>query len=85
MHQSLQGATFHVEHINPSARGGPTELSNLAWACPGCNLKKSDRTEVADPQANQLIHLFDPRRDNWSEHFAWEGFRPGQSSVDVTD
>jgi 5-methylcytosine-specific restriction endonuclease McrA len=40
MHQALQGATFHVEHIVPSSRGGPTELRNLAWACPGCNLRK---------------------------------------------
>lgn len=75
MHQSLQGATFHVEHIVPTARGGLTELANLAWACPGCNLKKSDRTEVVDPDTNGLVRLFDPRRDNWSEHFVWEDVR----------
>jgi hypothetical protein len=38
MHQALQGATFHVEHILPGSRGGPTVLDNLAWACPSCNL-----------------------------------------------
>ena len=42
MHQSLQGATFHVEHIVPTVLGGSSTLSNLAWACPGCNLQKSD-------------------------------------------
>lgn len=26
MHQSLQGATFHVEHIVPAARAGTNEL-----------------------------------------------------------
>ena len=34
MHQALQGATFHVEHILPTSAGGSDELSNLAWACP---------------------------------------------------
>lgn len=74
MHQPLQGATFHVEHIIPSIHGGPTELDNLAWACPGCNLKKSDRTEVIDPVTNQTVRLFHPRHDNWSQHFAWEEY-----------
>ena len=32
MHQALQGGTFHVEHIIPSARGGPSTLENLAWS-----------------------------------------------------
>ena len=26
MHQSLQGATFHVEHVIPRRLGGPSEL-----------------------------------------------------------
>ncbi len=75
MHQSLQGATFHVEHIIPSAHGGRTDLANLAWACPGCNLKKSDRIEIIDPATDSAVRLFDPRLDNWSAHFAWEEFR----------
>ena len=31
MHQSLQGATFHVEHISPRASGGLSTPDNLAW------------------------------------------------------
>jgi hypothetical protein len=73
MHQSLQGATFHIEHILPSSRGGETQASNLAWACPGCNLRKSDRTEGRDPLTNATVSLFNPRADNWSDHFRWEG------------
>src|ERR1043166_3917240 len=33
MHQSLQGATFHVEHIIPKSKGGSSDLPNLALAC----------------------------------------------------
>ena len=40
MHQSLQGATFHVEHVIPRCLGGTSEFGNLAWACPSCNLHK---------------------------------------------
>ena len=36
MSQSLQGATFHIEHILPRSHGGTTHLANLALACPGC-------------------------------------------------
>lgn len=35
MHQSLQGATFHIEHIVPHTKGGAETLANLALACPG--------------------------------------------------
>lgn len=35
MHQSLQGATFHIEHIQPASRGGSDSKGNLALACPG--------------------------------------------------
>ena len=74
MHQALQGGTFHVEHITPSAHGGPSTLDNLAWSCPGCNLHKSDRIAALDPQTGAMIPLFHPRRDRGSEHFRWEKY-----------
>jgi hypothetical protein len=74
MHQSLQGATFHVEHVVPRAAGGSSELENLAWACPACNLRKSDRVKVRDPESGALAPLFNPRADQWSVHFAWQGY-----------
>ncbi len=75
MHQSLQGATFHVEHIIPRSLGGRSEMDNLAWACPSCNLHKSDRIEVAVGEEAEIVSLFNPRRDEWTDHFCWEGYR----------
>jgi hypothetical protein len=75
MHQALQGATFHVEHITPESKGGTSDLDNLAWSCPACNLHKSDRTAVVDTASGKAVPLFNPRRDPWSDHFAWEGYR----------
>jgi hypothetical protein len=73
MHQALQGATFHLEHIVPRSRGGDSTLDNLAWACPACNLRKSDRVKCGDPQTHALVRLFNPRRDIWTDQFQWNG------------
>ncbi len=75
MHQALQGATFHVEHLLPSSRGGPTLLENLAWACPSCNLHKSDRTEALDPETGEKVPLFNPRTQLWHEHFQFADYQ----------
>lgn len=75
MHQHLQGATFHLEHIIPKSQGGATELSNLAWACPGCNLRKSDRIEVTDPITATVVPLFHPRQHPWHDHFYWDDYQ----------
>lgn len=75
MHQSLQGATFHVEHIVPRCRGGSADFDNLAWACPSCNLHKSDRVSAVTPGTDQEVSLFHPRVDRWHDHFCWEGYR----------
>ena len=72
MHQALQGATFHIEHVVPSSCGGPSTPDNLAWACPGCNLKKSNRLTIVDPETGAVVSLFNPRQEPWSAHFAWQ-------------
>jgi hypothetical protein len=74
MHQSLQGASFHLEHIVPVSLGGADDLDNLAWACPGCNLKKSNRVIAIDPTTGEPMRLFHPRTDRWEEHLTWQGY-----------
>lgn len=74
MHQNLQGATFHLEHILPKSRSGDDELDNLAWACPGCNLRKSDRIDAADPESGAIVMLFHRRSQVWTEHFSWDDY-----------
>jgi hypothetical protein len=74
MHQELQGAEFHGEHIVPRKLGGSDELDNLAWACPGCNLAKAQRVLLRDPLTGQDVPMFHPRQDQWADHFAWQGY-----------
>ena len=89
MHQSLQGATFHIEHILPRSLGGTSVLDNLTWTCPSCNLHKSDRVVVQVAGETDAIRLFHPRRDRWIDHFQWEGYRAvartlvGQTTIDL--
>ncbi|MCY2962318.1 MAG: HNH endonuclease signature motif containing protein [Planctomycetota bacterium] len=74
MHQSLQGATFHVEHIIPLVAGGETNPGNLALACPGCNLKKADHQTAISPESGACVPVFNPRENQWNDHFAWNGY-----------
>ena len=69
MHQSLQGGTFHIEHVTPRSHGGSDDPDNLALACPSCNLHKSDRIEAIDPDSGVEMALFNPRTACWQEHF----------------
>ena len=68
-----QEATFHVDHVIPLAANGATELDNLALACVSCSLRKGARRTAEDPDSGEVVGLFDPRRDSWTDHFAWDG------------
>ena len=67
----LIGAPMEIEHIIPTALGGQTEEGNLWLACSLCNEYKGVRVVAPDPLTDELVPLFNPRRQSWSEHFAW--------------
>ena len=91
MHESLQGATFHIEHIIPQCKGGSSDLENLALACPGCNLHKGGRVTAIESATREGVRLFHPVLQLWSEHFRVEGYRiegltaVGRATVDALD
>jgi hypothetical protein len=59
------------EYVLPRVGGAGNTPSELAWACPGCNSHKYAKTQARDPQTKRLVSLFNPRRQRWSQHFAW--------------
>lgn len=63
--------SFSVEHIVPRVSGGKASLDNLALACQGCNNHKYTRIEAVDTVSGEIAPLFNPRKHEWSEHFAW--------------
>ncbi|MEZ4672137.1 MAG: HNH endonuclease signature motif containing protein [Anaerolineae bacterium] len=69
--QRLVMARLEIEHIIPLAKGGSDEESNLWLACPLCNNHKSDKVNAVDPETQTVVRLFNPRTQNWFEHFRW--------------
>lgn len=65
--------TFHIEHIRARQHGGDDDPSNLALACPDCNAHKGPNLTSIDPESGQVVALFNPRQDIWSDHFSFEG------------
>jgi hypothetical protein len=69
---SFSSQTFFIEHIHPKHLGGASSLDNLALSCQGCNDHKATRIEWRDPATGMQAPLYNPRRQHWDEHFAWE-------------
>ncbi len=51
-----------IDHVHPSARGGPRTLDNLLTACQPCNLLKGDRVFASQEAARQYVLA---RRKEW--------------------
>ncbi len=62
---------FSIDHIIPLSKGGESSLENLAYACQGCNNHKYNKTAELDPVSNKLVPLYNPRRQQWYDHFGW--------------
>jgi hypothetical protein len=52
---------------------GSDDPENLALACQECNLHKGPNLTGIDPETGDIVPLFHPRRDSWTEHFAFRG------------
>ena len=79
------GLPHHVEHIIARQHGGSDDPSNLALCCHRCNLNKGPNLSGIDPIDGDLTRLFNPRHDEWTEHFAILGDRiEGTSPVGRT-
>jgi HNH endonuclease len=66
---------FHIEHILPRKHGGTDDPRTLAWSCHYCNLCKSSNLSGRDSITGRIVVLFNPRRQRWARHFAWDGPR----------
>ncbi len=64
---------FEVEHIVPRIRKGEDADKNLALSCRACNLRKAISVDYEDPLTRTVVALYDPRRDDWDQHFRVDG------------
>lgn len=66
---------FQIDHIIAGQHQGETELPNLALACPHCNRYNGPNIAGMDPLTGQLVRLFHPRVDRWTDDFELDGPR----------
>ena len=62
---------LEIDHILPMAAGGDDSEENLWLACRACNNAKSAKIAAIDPLTKESLPLFNPRKQNWREHFCW--------------
>jgi hypothetical protein len=42
-------------------------------ACVSCSLHKAAKQQAVDPESAEIVALFNPRRQEWRDHFEWDG------------
>lgn len=68
-HQDDLFLSFEVEHIISLKHGGGSELDNLALSCQHCNQHKGTDLTTFLQSYDDIVPLFHPRQQVWSEHF----------------
>src|SRR5437588_13033402 len=71
--QVLSAIPFEIDHIIAKKHRGPTAEDNLALACFYCNSAKGPNIAGLAGHSRKVVALFNPRRQNWSRHFRWNG------------
>lgn len=67
--ERLSLASHQVNHVIAEKHGGKTIDGNLALSCMLCNQAKGSDIASIDPETDDTIRLYHPRRDRWAEHF----------------
>jgi 5-methylcytosine-specific restriction endonuclease McrA len=70
-HQDYIMGRLQIDHIQPLVKGGVDTEDNLCLACELCNQYKWTQTKSLDPESGKVVSLFNPRQQQWNEHFTW--------------
>lgn len=73
IHSDYAALVHEIDHVIAEKHGGETETNNLAYACAQCNRFKGSDIATIDPQSGQIVPLFNPRTQNWNDHFRYDG------------
>ena len=73
--QEASVLTFHVDHIVAKQHLDSVvdEPQFLCLTCNRCNAYQGTNLSSIDPQTDQTVELFDPRKNAWEDHFALHG------------
>jgi hypothetical protein len=73
LHQRETVLPHEVDHIRARKHLGRNVAANLCLACAYCNSSKGPNVAGHDPLTDELVALYNPRSQSWSEHFVWRG------------
>lgn len=73
LHRSTSLFSLQPDHIIAEKHDGETSLENLALSCIDCNRNKGSDISSIDPLTRQLTPLFNPRIQQWDDHFRLDG------------
>lgn len=73
--EGLSFAFHEVDHIIAEKHGGETISENLPLSCVLCNRRKGTDLASIDSETGEIIPLFHPRKQKWTEHFRFESSR----------
>ena len=75
------------DHIIATKHGGQSTAGTLALACFDCNRFKGSDIASIDHDSGELTRLFDPRTQEWDEHFSVDGgvIKPRTASGRVSE
>lgn len=69
--EEASASLFTFDHLIPQSLGGDDSENNLALACHRCNGRRYNFIACLDPLTQTLVPLFNPRHNQWSDHFIW--------------
>lgn len=75
IHQDVSIYSHEVDHIIALKHGGQTIAENLALSCLPCNRHKGSDLATFDPIGNEIVPLFNPRCQLWTDHFKFDSVR----------
>jgi hypothetical protein len=75
LHQEDTAFTLEIDHVVAVKHGGQSTADNLALCCLPCNRHKGSDLTTIDPISLEIALLFNPRNQEWTDHFRLVGAR----------
>lgn len=69
--ERLSASRFTIDHVIPVSLGGSGDIDNLALACRRCNERRYNFVAGFDPETQEIVPVFHPRKQEWAAHFVW--------------
>lgn len=67
--ETLALSSHQIDHIIAEKHSGETVESNLALFGSLCNKNKGSDIASIDPETDEVVRLYNPRKDSWEDHF----------------